>query len=82
MINYIFYYSKVTLMVEEMDITKEINKSEQKTLGSSIYLRCFSDLSSEILETACSSLWTLVFKGAQAIGYVLSEMCFRGRFTC
>lgn len=40
MINCIFNYSKVTLMAEEMDITKEINGSEQKTPGSYLYL-CF-----------------------------------------
>lgn len=79
-INYIFNYSKITLMVEEMDIKKEINQSEQKTPGIFKVFFLIPHLRIYKLPAAFYDHW--FSKGPQAISNVLSEICFRGRFTC
>lgn len=80
MINYIFNYSKITLVVEEMDIKKEINESELKTPGIFKVFFLIPNLRIYRLPAAICDQW--FSKGPQAISNVLSEICFGGRFTC
>lgn len=59
-------------MAEEISQKKstEVSKKTQEV----IYICVFSNATSENLQTACSSLWSVLLKGLQAIDHVLSEM--------